>query len=139
MQQEYSNTPDDESRAFANHQLASAQTLVTITIIASPVSLVIGGLPLGIVALICGIVALSKIRAAIEKLSEPSAIANNLKRQAIIGISVSIVSIVLNAISIIIILPAFIEFLQSGDITKLTEAMNFSSASTSSGSNSVWD
>ena len=44
--------------------LKSAQTLVTISIIGGPVSLIIGGVLLSTIALICGILAFTKIKRA---------------------------------------------------------------------------
>lgn len=129
---------EEQSKAFAMQQLSSAQTLATISIIAAPVSLIIGGLPLGIVALICGLVALSKVRSAM-RVDEANAIAANLQRQVTLGIAVSAISLVLNAVSLILIMPAFIEYMQTGDLDKLVSSLGNTASTSSSASTSVWD
>lgn len=120
-------------------KLKSTQNLVTAGIITGPVSMLVGGVPLSLVALICSILALVKVNRLIE--AEPTSshaqIMLSMKRQAYVALAVSALALILNAISLALVLPAFMEYLQSGDYAALLEGSGLSSASSSS-SSSTW-
>ena len=120
-------------------QLKSAQNLVTVGIIAGPVSMLIGGVFLSLIAVGCSIVALIKVNRLIEAGSTSSHvnIMLSMKRQAYVAVAVSALALVLNAISVALLMPAFLESLQSGDYAALLEGSQ-SSASSSAGSSSTW-
>ena len=133
---------EEKARDFADQQLSYAQTLATIFQISALVSLVIGGIPLALVALVCGAVALSKVRSAIRALGGKDGISARLTQQLVIGLAIAAVSIVVNAVYLYMMMPAFMEYLQTGDITVLTERLGTAAsdaASSSSASSSVWD
>lgn len=120
-------------------QLRTAQTLATISIIAGPISILIGGVLLSTVALVCGILALSKVRAVIQ-LQPKSDIALSIKRQAKVSIVISVLALVLNAISVVMVMPVLIQAMQSGDYTQLLGSAGIVSqgASSASSASSVW-
>lgn len=130
---------EEQKCSFANQQLSSAQTLTTICIVGAFVSLIIGGVPLALVTLVCGGVGASKVKSAIAVLGEKDGVSARLLRQATIGMVVSIVSVILNAIALAIIMPAMMQYLQTGDISVLTNALSASAPASSSASTSVWD
>lgn len=133
---------EEQARAYAAQQLSSAQTLTTIAMIGAPVSLIIGGVPLAVVTLICGLVALSKIRSSVRALGAKDGIAARLMQQAVIGLVISVVSIIANAMYLVTIMPAIMEYARTGDISTLMDSLNTAggaSASSSSSASSVWD
>lgn len=132
---------EEQARAYAAQQLSSAQTLTTISMIGAPVSLIIGGVPLATVTLICGLVALSKIRSSVRVLGSKDGITARLMQQAVIGLAVSVVSIIANAIYLMTIMPAIIEYARTGDMATLMDSLSNAGGAASSGSSasSVWD
>ena len=92
-------TPTEEEKAqIASRNLASAQTLTTIALIASPVSLIIGGVLLSGAALICALVAQSKVRMALLLMDEPTFMASRLRTQTRIAVFVSLGAMVANVV-----------------------------------------
>ena len=69
-------------------ELKKAQTMVMVASVAGPVSLFIGGVLLSGVGLVCAIIALRKLNKLIEKRTDVSALAQRLKRSAIVGMAV---------------------------------------------------
>ena len=69
-------------------ELKKAQTMVMVASVAGPVSLFIGGVLLSGVGLACAIIALRKLNKLIEKRTDVSALAQRLKRSAIVGVAV---------------------------------------------------
>lgn len=129
--------PDAAARA------RSAQTLVMVSIIAGPVSLVFGGVLLSLVALICGAVALSRVKALGSESPDgaPSGYLAAVRRQAILGLSLGVVALVLNAVGLVMMWPQYMEIIQGGDIDALMGSQSGSSAASngsSGSSSSVW-
>lgn len=125
--------------------LRSIQTLVTVSIIAGPVSMIVGGVLLSAVALGCAVAALAKVRRVKAPEGSDGALVQAVRRQAMVGVGIGVVALTLNAVSVALILPAFIEAAQTGDLSSLLGgagvdggAGNASSGSSASGSSSVW-
>ena len=96
-------------------ELKKAQTMVMVASVAGPVSLFIGGVLLSGVGLVCAIIALRKLNKLIEKRTDVSALAQRLKRSAIVGMAVCGVAFALNAISFYLMMPVVLEMMESGD------------------------
>lgn len=130
--QEPSNKAYEE--ALLNSQMRSVQTLLTVAIIAAPISLLIGGLLLSIAALICAIVALVKIRKVLE-IKGPTGIAKSLYNQTLVALVVSAAACVFNGIAFAMAVGAMMEAIQSGNIDQFLSSMyGMSDGSSSSGS-----
>lgn len=137
MENNENNLNGFDKTAYKNAQLKSAQTLTTIAIISGPVSLIIGGVFLSLVALVCALIAFSKIRNVIEPSDGPGTYPRMLKNQIIFALSISIVALVLNIVSLIMVFPILIEYMRTGDLTQAMNALNLN-IDTASESNSVW-
>lgn len=109
--------------AKALNDLKNAQTLITISVIAAPVSLIIGGVLLAAVALVCGLVAFAKIRGAINGGAAPADLAANLKRQAWISVFVSSAAFVICGVFFVQSLIMFSDYIANGDLQGLMDAM----------------
>ena len=96
-------------------ELKKAQTMVMVASVAGPVSLFIGGVLLSGVGLVCAIIALRKLNKLIEKRTDVSALAQRLKRSAIVGMAVCGVAFALIAISFYLMMPVVLEMMESGD------------------------
>lgn len=134
------NGPRDDQgfkAEYATRQLSSAQTLTTAAFIAAPVSLIIGGMFLSIVALICGLVARSKIRSAIALQDEPSLMASRLLRQSRLSLFIAAAATAINIAYAVMLFPVMLEFLQSGDMQQALDQLGAAQGS-SSASTSVW-
>lgn len=103
-----------------NGSLRSIQTLITISIIAGPVSMIIGGVILSLVALACAIVALVKARRLRLPEGTDGALLQTIQRQAMVGIGIGVVAFGFNAVSLAMIMPTVIDAVQSGDLSSLT-------------------
>lgn len=114
-------------------ELKRAQTLVMVASVAGPVSLFIGGVLLSGIGLVCAVIAFRKLKRIIEKRTDVSALAQRLKRSAIIGIAVCGVAFALNAISFYLMMPVVLEMMESGDY-----AGAMTDAGTGVGANSTW-
>ncbi|MEY8461180.1 DUF4190 domain-containing protein [Eggerthellaceae bacterium 24-137] len=101
-------------------ELKSARTLAMVASIAGPVSLIIGGVALSTVAIVCAIIALTKIRHILAQPDSPQrAYALALKRTALMGIGVGTVALILNAVSVAMILPTLLEAMRTGDYSAI--------------------
>lgn len=133
-----SQQPNGEPNEHAIRQLSSAQTLITVCLISAPVSLLIGGALLSAVALICAGIAYSKVRDAIRvQGGEPSYVAARLRSQSRIAIIIAAITLVINIVYLIVIMPAVIEVMRTGDVQQLFGSLGASQQSSSS-SASVW-
>lgn len=123
-------------------QMKSAQTLITIGMIAGPVSIVFGGVFLSTIALICAILALTKINATMNRGSDFNKdLAAALRKQAIFAMAISGIALILNAVTLAMIMPAIFAYLETGDYQQLLDALNITTPSISSSSSSgssVW-
>lgn len=123
--------------------LRSIQTLITVSIVCGPVSMIIGGVFLSLVAIVCAIVALVKVRRLVAQGGGAADMAlQTMQRQAMVGIGIGVVAFGFNAVSLALVLPAFIEAMQSGDYAALLDgsgaASSASDAGSSTGKGSVW-
>lgn len=134
MQQPPSIDPED----LARRQLSSAQTLTTIAFVSAPVSLIIGGVLLAAVALICALVARSKVRQALASLEEPSPMAGRLYTQSWIAVIVSLFAFAANAVFLALMLPALMDLMQNGDPQALMDSLSAAGGGSSSASTSIW-
>ena len=100
-------------------RLKNARTLMMITAIAAPVSMIIGGVPLSTVALVCGIVALVKIRGLIRDYQVEDAWAHRMTISCIIVVCVAALALILNAINLIMIWPYLMDIVQSDSLESL--------------------
>lgn len=115
-------------------ELKKAQTMVMVASVAGPVSLFIGGVLLSGVGLACAIIALRKLNKLIEKRTDVSALAQRLKRSAIVGVAVCGVALTLNAISFYLMMPVALEMMESGDYAGAVTDAGIGAA----GSTSTW-
>lgn len=130
---------DAEKAQIASHNLSSAQTLITIALISSPVSLIIGGVLLSSVALICALVAQTKVRTALTMMDEPTFMATRLRSQTRIAMLVSLCATVANVVYVVLMFPVLMEFMQSGNMQQLMDSIGAAQqGSSSSASTSVW-
>lgn len=111
------------------------QTLASISLIGGPLSLIVGSVLLSTAGLVCGIIALVMVRSnkdATANAGMPDAIKQTLTRQAIIGIAVSAIASVMNTATVIMMMPAILDAVQTGDYSSLLAGG--SSAADSAGS-----
>lgn len=105
---------------FDLKEMNAARTLTTVATIGGPVSLIIGGVALSAVALVCAIIALSKVR---RILARPDSAyrdyATMVRQAALMGIVVSAIALVLNLIGLIAMIPIIMEIMQTGDYSVL--------------------
>ena len=117
----------------------SAQTLVTVAFVLGIISLFIGGVPLGIAALICALVARAKLNRVVGKQPQmPAALtdaANALAKRTRTAIIVCAIAIVLNAITFAITFPIMLDIIQGGTTEGLFDSVSSSSTGSSS---SLW-
>ncbi len=127
-------------------QIKSIQTLGSVAIIASPVSLVFGGVLLSLAALICAIVGRSKLNALKASEGADASVMRILTRQNTVGIVVSAAALVINAVTFAFAFGFLMDAVRSGDTSEL--ARMFSMDQLQSGSPaadsaaedvSVWD
>lgn len=114
-------------------ELRTIQTLVTVSIIAGPVSMVIGGVLLSTVALVCALVAFLKARRVADTAGIDANLVRTMRRQAVLGLAIGIVALVLNAVTLAMLMPAIIEAVQAGDLTPLVDGTAGSGVSPSDG------
>lgn len=118
--------------------MKTIQTLASVSLIGGPLSLIIGGVALSTAALVCGIIALVAVRGKGAATDETmtDAIRQTLMRQAIIGIAMSGIAVVMNVATIMTMMPAIMDAAQTGDFSSLFgggSADDASSGSTDSG------
>lgn len=104
-------------------RLLSARRLIVFANIAGPVSLLIGGVILSAAALICALIARSKINALLRECN-PSQISfrqkvMNVTKSGAAAVVISTVALALNLITVIIFMPILLSAVQSGDMTSL--------------------
>ncbi len=127
--------------------LRSIQALVTVSIIAGPVSMIVGGVLLSAVALGCALVALAKVRRVEVPEGTDGALVQAVRHQAMVGVGIGVVALVLNAVTLALLMPGIIEAAQTGDFSSLLGGAGMeggsggsaaSEGSSSSDSSSVW-
>lgn len=136
--QDFRPSTNDSSESERLTLLKSAQTLVTISIIGGPVSLIIGGVLLSTIALICGILAFTKIKRAATPHDTKDALASILRRQAIFAIAIAVFALILNGVTLAMTMPVIFEALQSGNMDELLGSAGLMAGSSASSSSSIW-
>ena len=120
---------------------------MTVSIIAGPVSMIVGGVLLSAVALGCALVALAKVRRMEVPEGTDGALVQAVRRQAMVGVGIGVVALVLNAVTLALLMPGIIEAAQTGDFSSLLGGAGMEGGSggsatseggSSSGSSSVW-
>lgn len=131
-------------------QIKSIQTLSSIAVIASPVSLIFGGVLLSLVSLICAIVARSKLKTLRAANGVDESILKMLTRQNTVGMVASIAALAINAVAFALTFGLLTQAMQTGDYSQLTsmlgldanmlnEATNTDGAAIGTQEGSVWD
>lgn len=104
----------------SNLDLKSARTLATVASIAGPISLIVGGVALSTVALVCAIIALTKVRNAQRQAGEPiRAYAKVLRQTALMAVFISSIAFVVNAVGVALMMPVLLEAMQTGDFSAI--------------------
>lgn len=140
--------PDDPStrqpdgqHPFEELELKSARTLTTVATVAGPVSLIIGGVALSTVALVCAIIAFTKVRRLLSQGDFPQRpYALTLRQTALIALGVSAVALVLNGITVAMMMPVLLEAMQTGDYSAILgdAAANLQNTPKPSNGGSAW-
>lgn len=126
------NLPPEPTREM---KLKSSQSLITVALIGGPVSLLFGGVLLSGVALICALIAHSKLK-SIPTSSDQTTIEFRLKRQALFVTAICAATLVLNAVSLAASLPMLMEMIQNGQLD--ASLAQSGAGPQSSSSSSVW-
>lgn len=127
-------------------QIRSIQTLGSVAIIASPVSLVFGGMLLSTVALICALVGRSKLKVLSVAEGVSAEIVQTLRRQNKVALIVSITALIINAVFFAFTFNMLMQMMQSGDYTQLSQMFGLDPNAANDAANgdaaadiSVWD
>lgn len=122
--------------------LRSIQTLITVSIIAGPVSMIIGGVFLSLAAIVCAVVALVKARRVNVQDDANVMALQTIRRQAMVGIGIGVVAFGFNAVSLAMVLPALVDAMQSGDYSSVLDGSMSGSGTQGTedpaGKSSVW-
>lgn len=121
------NTPDATTL-----KILSSRNMSTASLIAAPVSLFFGGVFLSIAALVFGIVALVKVNSVMHSGTEQQAYAQAMRVRAFIGIGISLVALVLNAIALAAVMPMIMELFNGGSLEDIMDSLSDSMMSDSS-------
>ncbi len=105
--------------------IKTIQTLGSIAIIASPVSLVFGGVLLSLVALVCALVGRSKLKVLGATDEASQEVLDALGRQMKVALIVSIATLVINGIFSAFMFSYLMQAMQSGDLSQLGQMMGF--------------
>ncbi len=125
------------------------QTLCSVAIIASPVSLVFGGVALSLVTVVCALIARSKLKTLSvgdDDADASEAIRDALARQSKVALIVSIAAFLVNAVFFIWMFSQLLQAMQSGDLSEFMQlfGMNPESFHSAQQANpadtqSIWD
>lgn len=119
-------------------KLASTKKLITFANIAALVSLIIGGVALSTAALICAIIARSRINKLIRMEPRDDQFVHTVMQAAkpgAVALVISAIALVLNAISVAIVLPTLMEAMNTGDLQTL---LGGSAAGAAGSATSTW-
>ena len=120
--------------AMDERTLRSARSQTTFAFIAGPLSLLIGGMLLGIIGTICAFLAYRKLHSLAQKTNETASIARRMLKSTRTALIICLVAVTLNAVSFAIMFPVIEQMLQSGDFASVAGNM---SAGTAAGT-STW-
>ena len=127
-----SEQDQDRIDAYAASQLKTSQTLLTIAVIAGPVSLILGGVLLSVIALVCAIVAYAKIKKVMEMPTSSKALSGSLRRQSLICIAACSAALVINTAFFVQMMSLYMDYVTSGDLQGLMDAIYGTDASSAS-------
>lgn len=150
MSQEYQQPqtpyePENEPNLGQNSQLSyeslqeikSAQTLITIATIGAPVSLLIGGVLLSTISIICAIVAYTKLKKVMPDGSAPHPLVVKVVRSAVYAACFGLGALILNGLSMAMMMPAVMEYMNTGSMDSLNNMLG-GQAGSSNSTSSVW-
>lgn len=125
------NQGEDKNPRSDEAQLGNAQTLLSIAMIAGPVSLLFGGLFLGVIALICAILAHRKLlhHASVANKQQDS-MGYKLYRQTRIALYVCLFVVACEFVILILSLPMLLDALESGELAGMYDALLTSTPNT---------
>ena len=133
------HTPNQQQFNYDDaRELRSAQNLVIAASITGPVSMIIGGGFLGVIGLVCGILAFRKIRNLMRNNGPMALMAKRLQTACIVALVVTAIALVLNIIYVVSVYPLMIEALETGDYSKLFPEGTAPSTGGSNSGNSTW-
>lgn len=136
MEQESPPTQQPEKQNSANItalKLRSVNKLSNISMIASPVSIFIGGVFLSSFALIIAIVATIKANRILQEIKNGNGYAKLLRNRALLCLGVSIVALGLNIYALITLMPLITEIINGENLNDVIESLKNSASSFSSG------
>ena len=114
--------------------LRSAQSQTSVAFVAGPLSLFIGGVLLGGIGLICAWLAYRKLRKLAVKTNAIASKAQQMMKSARMALIICLISVAVNAVSLIFMYPIVMQMLDSGDYAQVAGNM---SAGTAAGT-STW-
>ena len=100
--------------------------------------MIIGGVFLGVIGLVCGILAFRKIRNLMRNNGPMALMAKRLQTACIVALVVTAIALVLNIIYVVSVYPLMIEALETGDYSKLFPEGTAPSTGGSNSGNSTW-
>lgn len=116
-------------------EFKSARTMVIAASIMGPVSMIIGGVPLSLVALILVFIGRSRLNKLVARNSALASMAKQLKRSCNVATVVCVIAFVLNAFYLYTWFPYYMEIIESGNFEEL---FSLSGTGGSSSGGSVW-
>ncbi len=128
-------------------KIKSAQTLITVATIAAPVSLLFGGVLLSSIALVCGWIGYRRLKSIPIRTQQEIEAIHVAGKSARMTLIMCVIALCLNAASMVMMYPVYLEMLESGEITTWTDMFNaFGSSSgdpsgalpDASGPSAVW-
>lgn len=127
-----------DQQTFVNQQLRSAQTLLTVSMISAPVSLLIGGVLLGAVAIVCACIARGKVKSALA-IEADSGIALRLMRQSSLAIGMAVAATAVNLVFAVIAFTYLYDMMMSGQLESYVDAVMQGDPAPQGDAPSVWD
>ena len=118
-------------------RLSRMQVLVTVGLLGGPVSMLIGGVPLSLAALICSIIAFFSLRTLNVGKEEVEPMARRLYIQSIVACGISIITFTLNMILFIDLFTKILNAYNSGNMDGFLNSYLYGSQNSSSAS--VWN
>lgn len=111
--------PDGQLSLETLHEIKSVQNLTTIATIAAPVSLFIGGVLLSGVSIICALVAYMKLKKVMPGNGMQHPLVSKVVRSIVLAACFGIGALVLNGISVAMVMPMMMDYLNTGDMSAL--------------------
>lgn len=118
-------------------RLSRMQVLVTVGLIGGPISILIGGVPLSLAALICSVIAFFSLRGLNVSGDDIEPMARRLYIQSIVACGMCIITLTLNMIFFIDLFIQMLDAYKSGNLDSFLNAYLYGSQSSSS--DSIWN